>query len=124
MARILVIDDDNQVRTLMAELLQKEGHDVIDANNGEEGLHLFRKNPTELVITDIVMPQKEGIEVIRELLRDYPEIKIIAVTGYESSYLKIAKALGVKYTFRKPFNNRKFIQTVNLIINKDKNVAS
>ncbi len=123
MARILVIDDDDLVRTLMVDLLKREGHDVVSASNGEEGIQLFREDPTELVITDIVMPRKEGIEIIQELRGNYPGIEIIAVSGYDD-YLKIAKALGIKYTFYKPFNNKEFIQTVELILNKDNADAS
>ena len=81
MALILIIDDDDQIRRVLRKTLERDGYDVADAPNGKEGIRLYRENPADLVITDIIMPEKEGIETIRELRRDFPEVKIIAISG-------------------------------------------
>jgi len=81
MAKILIIDDDDQYRGMVRKILEKEGFsDIEEAADGSIGMKLFRKNPFDLVITDIFMPDKEGIETIMELTRDYPGIKIIGYT--------------------------------------------
>jgi len=81
MARILVIDDDIQILEMLGQTLEREGYEVVDALDGKEGMRLYREAPTDLVITDIVMPEKEGVETIMELKRDFPDVKIIAMSG-------------------------------------------
>jgi DNA-binding response OmpR family regulator len=106
MARILIIDDDVQILNMLRQTLEREGHAVVDAPDGNEGLRLFRENPTDLIITDLIMPEKEGIETIMELRRDFPDVKIIAISGGgrldPGQYLSIAKSFGAQYTFTKP----------------------
>ena len=101
MARILVIDDDDQILRTLHQVLEMEGHEVVDASNGKEGIKLFRENGADLIITDIVMPEKEGLETIMELRRDFPDIKVIAISGGgrvdPESYLTLA-------VVRKPLN--------------------
>jgi len=72
MARILFIDDDEQTGDLFGQILEGAGHEVIIARDGVTGIALYRKNPTDLIITDIMMPVKDGMEVINELKRDFP----------------------------------------------------
>jgi len=74
MARILVVDDDDQIRTLLRVTLEREGHEVFEAPDGNVALSLYHQNPADLVITDIIMPEKEGIEMIMELRRSDPEV--------------------------------------------------
>jgi DNA-binding NtrC family response regulator len=117
MARILLIDDDDQFRTLLRKMLEKAGYDDIEeANDGRIGVKLFRQRPFDLVITDIIMPDKEGIETIVELTDDYPQIKIIAMSGGgrigPQDYLETAKRLGASRTLAKPFNYSELIDTV------------
>jgi CheY-like chemotaxis protein len=81
MARILLIDDDEPVRTTLRLTLEHFGHTVIEARDGTEGLALFQHANADLVITDIVMPEKDGLEVLRELRRMHPSVKIIAISG-------------------------------------------
>ena len=81
MARILVIDDDDRIRGMVLEMLSESGHEVGEASNGQEGLDQFRQTPTDLVITDILMPEKDGLEIIQILKKENPEVKIIAVSG-------------------------------------------
>ena len=75
MARILIIDDDEQILTSLREVLEWDRHEVVDAPNGEVGVKLFREEPADLVITDILMPEKEGTETIRELPAKFPGSK-------------------------------------------------
>ena len=116
MARILIIDDDDLFRIMLRKMLEYEGYDVVDAPDGNEGVRLYRKEPTDLVITDILMPEKEGIEIIRELRSDFSEVKIIAISGGGSvginNYLDIAKMLGAQFTFKKPFRREEFLEAV------------
>ena len=81
MARILIIDDDEQVRRYLRKILEAQGHEVVAASDGKLGIELCREEPTDLIITDIFMPEKEGLETIGELRRDYPDVKIIAISG-------------------------------------------
>lgn len=107
MATILVIDDEKTILTSLKEMLVREGFSVLTAGDGNEGIKLFNDNQVDLVITDIVMPEKEGIETIIEMRKTSPNIKIIAISGggrgQPEGYLQMAKSLKVEYTFKKPF---------------------
>jgi DNA-binding response OmpR family regulator len=107
MARILVIDDEPSVRELLCAILTQEGHEVVEAADGKAGMRLFRESPVDLVITDLIMPEKEGLETIMELRRDFPEVKIIAISGggiiHAKDYLNMACAMGAHRAFEKPF---------------------
>lgn len=107
MAEILVIEDDELLRQILVRRLAANRYVVREAGNGHEGLRLMRERPACLVITDIVMPDMEGIETIRHLRRDYPSTKIVAISGGgigdAQDYLKIARELGAQRTFSKPF---------------------
>jgi len=81
MARILVIDDDPDVRQLLKTALELDKHEVTEAENGKEGLRRWRENRPDLVITDILMPEKDGYETLFELLSMEPNVKVIAMTG-------------------------------------------
>ena len=105
--RVLIIDDDNLVRATLARTLLQAGHEVIEAANGNEGLLKFDGRTIDLVITDILMPEKEGLETIRELRRSNAEVKIIAISGGDRvnnlSYLSMAAAFGADDTLAKPY---------------------
>ncbi len=107
MARILIIDDDPLIREYLFSLLSFRSYDVMAAPDGRIGMQLFRCRPCDLVITDLIMPDKEGIETIMELRRDYPEVKIIAISGGgkldPDGYLSMAGLLGADRLLRKPF---------------------
>jgi CheY-like chemotaxis protein len=107
MSCILVIDDDENVLTLMRRMLEPEGYDVLDAPDGRNGLRLCSCRHVDLVITDIIMPEMEGLEVIMGLRREMPDVKIIAVSGggriQPGDYLELASALGADLTLTKPF---------------------
>lgn len=123
MARILIIDDDDKFRAMLRKMLEEAGYnDIEDADDGDIGVKLFRQHPFDLVITDIIMPNKEGIEVIMELRKDYPRIKIIAVSGGGRTglqdYLKLAMHLGASRTLEKPFKRSELIDAVQELLDK------
>jgi two-component system response regulator (stage 0 sporulation protein F) len=113
-ASILIIDDDEQIRALLRQVLEKAGYTVIEARNGEEGLRLFRQTPPALVITDLLMPDKDGLEVIMALHRESPPVRIIALTGgkKEFDFLDTAKLLGAHRLMRKPVTRAELLQAV------------
>jgi len=116
MKRILIIDDEPQIRLMLKKMLEREGFDIIVASDGKEGMKLFEKDPVDLVITDIIMPEKEGIEVILALRKGYPDVPIIAMSGGgrnpPDGYLKMAKLSGVQATFEKPFKKEELLNAV------------
>jgi len=103
-------------------MLESKNHEVVEAQNGKVGLRLYRKNSTDLVVTDILMPDKEGIETIRELRRDFPEVKIIAISGGGrlglERYLKLAKKMGAQRTLEKPFNGNELNEVVRELLSE------
>src|SRR5262249_4957901 len=107
MTRILLIDDNAELRSLLRRLLQWAGHQVYEAADGEEGLRCFRDNPVDIVLCDLFMPGKEGLETIQEL-RQFSEVPIIAITGdgpaYGSVMLGLAEKLGANKSLVKPFD--------------------
>jgi len=120
MARILIIDDDVQILDMLRQTLECEGYEVVDATNGKEGIRLYRENPADLIITDIIMPEKEGIETIIELKRNFPDVKIIAISGggriTPEGYLSMAKRLGANRTFEKPVERDELLAAVRELI--------
>ena len=121
MAQILIIDDDQQILDMLGQILEREGHEVVKALDGKEGLKLYRENPADLVITDIIMAETEGTEIIMELQRDFPNVKIIAISGGDriepDEYLHIAQMLGVQKTFAKPFSLEELLKAVSELLN-------
>ena len=120
MKQILVIDDDPQVRALLVEILTHEGYEVVAASNGVEGLNRFRECPSDVVITDLIMPEKEGFETIFALRREFPGVGVIAISGggrvEASDYLPIAKMLGARFTIAKPFTSGEILDAVRAVL--------
>jgi CheY-like chemotaxis protein len=116
MQKILVIDDNIVVRNTIAQILETEGYSVISAEDGRRGLSMFRSEKPDLVITDIIMPEKEGIETIRDIRGEYPEAKIIAISGGgrigNTDFLKIARQLGASDVVAKPLDPDQFVAIV------------
>jgi DNA-binding response OmpR family regulator len=81
MTHVLVIDDDEQMREMLAQMITREGYSVSTAVDGEEGLATMRRQPADLVVTDILMPKMDGIDLIVELRRAFPDVKILAISG-------------------------------------------
>ena len=109
---ILVVDDDEPTRASMRAMLEPVGYNVIEATDGEAGLNLYRQEQVDLVVMDILMPGKEGIETIRELKEEFPEVKIIAISGSGIEYLFMAKEFGASYTLLKPLHKDEFVAVV------------
>ncbi len=122
MSSILVIDDDELFRTALAEALASQGFNVTQAADGDLGLKLFNAQPTDLVLTDIVMPNKEGIATVRELRRAHPGLGIIAMSGGAAAnaplYLDLANGLGADCTLQKPFPLTVLIEAVTAVLAK------
>jgi DNA-binding response OmpR family regulator len=120
MATVLVIDDDQQIRRMVVRVLARDNHEVIEAGDGQEGLRLFNARRPALVITDILMPEKEGIETIREIRAVAPRVPILAMSGGGTSktmvFLDSAKALGADAALSKPFRADELIDAVNKLL--------
>ena len=112
MARILVIDDEYDIRIALRKMLEYAGYEVIEASNGREGIQVFTQNAVDLIITDILMPEKDGVEILRELRADYPSVKIIAISGRGHEYLPIAREFGAFSTLFKPFQQSDVLKAV------------
>jgi len=116
MARILIIDDNGAFRSMLRRLLELHGHAVAEAGNGIEGMSAYRQHPADVVLCDIVMPDKEGLETIRELLKEFPAGKIIAMSGWVQVVgvdpLQFAERFGATRTLRKPFEPEALLQTI------------
>lgn len=120
MAHVLIIDDNIAVRKMLRETLEHYGHTVREAENGKQGLALFHGAKPDLIITDIVMPEKEGTAVLIELRQMRTPVKIIAISGggmrSASDYLHIAKLLGAKKVLTKPFSVEVLMTAVNAVL--------
>ena len=116
MAMILLIEDESQTRKMLRQMLEGDGYEVIEAPEGEIGIELYKEKQADLVITDIIMPGKEGMETIRELKRDFPDVKIIAISGGgridPADYLHMAKKFGAMRTLKKPFKREDLLAAV------------
>jgi len=119
-ARILIIDDDDQLRHMLCQALEQAGYETVEARDGEEGLEHYRATPTDLIITDILMPGREGLETIMELRRADPGIKIIAISGGgqtgNMTFLEVARYLGAQRAFQKPFELRELLNAVREVL--------
>ncbi len=120
MAPILVIDDDPQINQLLQDVLEFEGYKVITAERATEGLYHLETTAIDLVITDVIMPDKEGLETIREMRQRYPQTKILAISGGLSKggvdVLDIAKRLGANRVLSKPFVVQDLLQSVRMLL--------
>jgi DNA-binding NtrC family response regulator len=116
MKKILIIDDETHILLMLKKMLERAGYEIDLAANGNEGLYLFKSAPSDLVITDIIMPEKEGLETIREMKRMQPGLKIIAMSGggkiSADNYLETAKIFGASKILEKPFTQQKMVSAV------------
>jgi CheY-like chemotaxis protein len=120
MARILIIDDEPIIRDVLIETLEREGYETVVASDGNDGIKIHQENPADLIITDLIMPEKEGIETIMELRRDSQDVKIIAMSGGgkidPNTYLQIAKTVGAVKTLAKPIRIDELLKTVQEVL--------
>ncbi|WP_456386021.1 response regulator [Desulfolithobacter sp.] len=114
--RILVVDDEEQIRLMLRQMLEQEGYEVHTAENGEQGMDLVCRYSFDLVITDMIMPVKDGLKFIMELVRDYPDLRILAISGggaiKAERYLTMAGYLGDIATLEKPFKRETLLDMV------------
>jgi len=119
--RVLIIDDDEQIRVLLEQMMQWAGFEVAVAENGKIAMRLQQENPADLVITDLIMPEQEGLETISRLKKEYKGIKIIAISGGgrigPEAYLPAALELGADKVFSKPFDVQEIVDTVQRLLN-------
>jgi DNA-binding response OmpR family regulator len=120
MPRILVVDDEQLLRSTVVMILTRAGFTVEEASDGQAGLAMFHKNPPDIVLTDIFMPNRDGIEIIKELKHSSPQTKIIAMTGGgKLRMMEIASAaqvLGADYVLDKPFDSESLLAAINAVL--------
>jgi YesN/AraC family two-component response regulator len=120
MKKVLIIDDEPYILLMLKKMLEKVGYEVDLASNGKEGLDLFEQHTADLVITDIIMPDKEGLEIILEMKKKRPDLKIIAISGggriSPESYLECAAHFGASRVFQKPFKQKEIVSAVKELI--------
>ena len=120
MSTILVVDDDTQVLEVMSEMLRLEGHTVAVAENGQQAVEQIRDHYFDLVITDLIMPEKEGLETIADIRRHHSRMPIIAISGGgrvgPTDYLETARFIGANATLAKPFGRQELISTVSHLL--------
>lgn len=120
MKKILIIDDEEPIRKMLTKFLTLNGFDVISVSDGNKGIESYKDESPDLVITDLIMPEKNGLELIKELKSINNEIKIIAMTGggitHPQMYLDLASKFGAERTFAKPVNNDDLLSAINEIL--------
>lgn len=120
MSKILVVDDDSQVLQVVSEMLRIEGHNVVMAANGRQALDQFEHDDFDLVVTDIIMPEQEGLETIANLRRRETYVPIIAISGGGRAgnldYLETARYIGADGILAKPFGRQDLLTTVNQVL--------
>lgn len=121
MARVLVVDDVEAIRQAMVIVLENEGHEVVQASDGLDGIRRLREESVDLLITDVLMPGADGIEVIKAVRQHAPKLKVIAMSGGGNQLpagfsLKMAQAFGAKAVLYKPFENAELVEMVRSVL--------
>jgi CheY-like chemotaxis protein len=117
-AAVLVVDDDEVMRDLLRRVLERSGFAVMTASDGRDGVESLKRHNVDVTITDIVMPVMDGIEMIRSLIAERPNIRIIAVSGVDDwdNHLNTARRLGAKAVLRKPVSGAELVSTVQRVL--------
>jgi DNA-binding NtrC family response regulator len=116
-ARVLVIEDDEYFRAIVRDTLARAGHLALEAPNGIVGMTLCKQQPFDVVVVDLVMPEKDGIETIMELKKSFPSMRTIAMSGggryaNKDEYLRVARCIGAMETLTKPFTDQQLLGAV------------
>lgn len=109
---VLVVDDQEVARVFIRECLKDEGYEVFEATNGKDGEALCRDQKMDMIITDIIMPEQEGIETICKIREEYPGMKVVAISGGDQLYLDNALELGADNVLKKPFLKKDLLETI------------
>ena len=116
MARVLIIDDDAPIRDVLRQLLNREGYETVEACDGREGVQYSQAASMDVIILDMLLPEQNGLEVIRELREVDPAVPIIAISGYGHTgpldFFRVAETCGAQRTFQKPFPLQEMLQAV------------
>lgn len=119
MATILLVEDDDLVKDMLAQVLERASHKVITAHDGEEAAELLKKIHPDIMITDIIMPKKSGITLISEVKNKHPTMEIIAISGGGRldpiGYLDLSESLGATVSFEKPIDNDALLMAIDLL---------
>ena len=121
MSSVLLIEDDASLRELLRTMLVSAGYSVFEAVNGRQGVKAFRKSPTDLVVTDLYMPERDGLEVIEALRRTHPQVKVLAISGASGTmgYFPLAQSLGAVPVLQKPFAPSAFLHLVAELLRRE-----
>ena len=116
---ILVADDDGGIRSLLRSILENDGYQVHTASNGKEALNLLKGTAVNVVLTDLAMPERDGIEMIMDIRKDYPDLKVVAMSGtFEGAILKSAKHLGANAILAKPLEVEELLRTLQDVLQR------
>ncbi len=128
MAKILLVEDDDLVRDMLTQVLERASHTVICASNGEEATKYLQKETPDLMVTDIIMPQKSGITLISEVKNRHPNLEIVAISGGgrldPTGYLDLSESLGASVSFEKPIDNTALLMAIDLLLHSKKEKVS
>jgi len=120
MARILVIDDQEPIRRIVRRALEQAGHEVVDASDGGIGMEILARQPADVVISDIFMPGQDGILTLRQIRKQFPDVKVIVMSGGDSTGLldlrRDAELLGAVKSLQKPFTGREIVELVRSVL--------
>ncbi len=124
MAKILLVEDDDLVRDMLTQVLQRASHTVTCATNGEDAAEYLKKEMPDIMVTDIIMPKKSGITLISEVKNRHPEMEIIAISGGgrldPTGYLDLSESLGASVSFEKPVDNTALLMAIDLLLHGKK----
>lgn len=124
MAKILLVEDDDLVRDMLTQVLQRASHQVICAANGEEATECLKKAEPDIMVTDIIMPKKSGITLISEVKNRHPDLEIIAISGGgrldPTGYLDLSETIGASVSFEKPIDNTALLMAIDLLLHGKK----
>lgn len=124
MAKILLVEDDDLVRDMLTQILERASHQVTCAANGEEAATYLQKNEPDIMVTDIIMPKKSGITLISEVKNRHPKMEIVAISGGgrldPTGYLDLSETLGASVSFEKPIDNTALLMAIDLLLHGKK----
>ncbi len=128
MAKILLVEDDNLVRDMLTQVLERAHHTVVCAANGEEATEALKTHSPDIMVTDIIMPKKSGITLISEVKNRHPHLEIIAISGGgrldPTGYLDLSESLGASVSFEKPIDNTALLMAIDLLLHGRKEEIS